>query len=162
MSKDESSHGEIRADFNEDGILDFVGFAVDQSKRPALFIELSKNGSAELYLLSKELGFSQLAFKPEKKVLTLSHNSGGSSSGESLEAKFRFQGGDFVLIGAKKEESTYGDICTDNKSCGSDIYDVNYLTGDVQERVGGYKSISKQKKGDLIKLTSFQFEMLFP
>lgn len=162
MKSDDVSRGDVRFDFNGDGISDLLGFVVNKSGKPALFVELSRNQRAELYLLSTELGFSRLEFDPKKKNIILSWDSGSSSFGESFEARFRFQEGDFFLIGATKEESTYGDICTASQSCGSDVYDFNYLTGEVQESIGGTKSRTKRKKAALINLKTFKFEMIFP
>lgn len=162
MSEQDGSRGEVRFDFDGGGLPDFVGFAVNQAGKPALFVERNRSGRFELYLLSTDLGFCRLGFDSKKKIITLSQDSGGSSSGESFEAKFRFQDGDFFLIGAKKEESTYGNICGASRSCGSDTYEINYLTGEVRENVGGAKSRAKQKIAPLINLKAFKFEMIFP
>jgi hypothetical protein len=99
MSHNDASHGEVRFDFNGDGLPDFVGFAVNQAGQPAFLVELSRSGQFELYLLSTDLGFSRLGFNSKKRAFTLSQDSGSSSFGESFEAKFRFQDGDFFLIG---------------------------------------------------------------
>jgi len=149
-------------DFNGDGIPDFAGYLTNAVSARALFLRLSGASGAETYLLSQEFSHVSLKYNPKNRTLSLTENSGSSSSGESTEAKFRYEKGDFVLIGATKEEYTYGNICGENESCGSDVYHFNYLTGEVEENVGSHKSRKKEKKADLVKLKEFRFEMIRP
>jgi hypothetical protein len=179
--------GVARGDLNKDGIEDVVLALYHKAEKnpidtsgmdtvpPRILIILlgSKNGFIKITesssaLLCKDCGgvfgdpFAGIEVK--KSVLSIYHY-GGSSWKWSYTHKFRFQNGDFYLIGETNESFWSLKQCEKlNEMAGLNHEDINFITGQFErKRISEDCKLLENKKGKqkvepLIPLSKFTIE----
>jgi hypothetical protein len=172
-------------DFDKDGLDDAAIVVIDsiyekvtmEGNRSVVILKGTKKGfSLSSYCDSAFLCYScggvhgnpfeSLAFNDGKLILK---HIVGSSYRSELTTRFRYQKGEWVLIGETVKGSYITARCEKlRKFGGLSFYDINYLTGDYiyKEAEESNCELSKNKKGkaektDLIKLTDYNITSIW-
>lgn len=175
----------IFGDFNKDGLKDAAIVVIDsvqekitmEGNRSLVILQRTKNGyRLSSYCDSAFLCFScggvhgnpfeSLTFDSDKLILK---HIVGSAYRSELTTKFRYQNGEWVLIGETMKGAFINARCEKLRRFGGlSFYDKNYLTGEYIQREAGESEckLTKNKQGktdkaDLIKLTDYNITSIW-
>jgi hypothetical protein len=145
----------IRSDFNSDGKEDFAAILRNEEGANGVFVAIRNPATETLEMLffnekaARKMeamrgadGFTGMSYVPQAKVLTLNYDGGGTLR-ESDEYKFRFQNGDFFLIGSVHQAYSIGSDCHRGTDCRGRRIESNYSTG-IYEITGGGRTVRKK------------------